>query len=212
MNLNNQPIDDYCIDKSNQPSQLCNELENYTKNNVELPQMLIGKLESSFLSFLIHSNQVKRVLEIGTFTGYSALSMAEQLPDGGEIITLDINQDTVNIGKDYWNKSAHGNKIKSIIGPALESMSNLQGHFDLIFIDADKTNYTNYLKASLKLLSPTGIIAMDNCLWSGRVLDSSTNDADTIALQQVNDLVKNDKSLFGTLLPVRDGIFLVKKV
>lgn len=202
----------YSIAKSNKPSQLCDELENYTRQNVDMSMMLIGKLEASFLGFLIRSHHVKRVLEIGTFTGYSALAMAEHLPKDGELITLDINKENGKIAKDFWSNSQDGYKIKQIIAPALETINKLEGKFDLIFVDADKENYLNYVKAALPLLSSSGIIILDNVLWSGRVIDSSDTNSSTLGIREVNDFVASNEELYGTLLPIRDGIFIIQKL
>ena len=204
-------IQEYCIQKSNRPSKVCKDLENYTRKNVPYSQMLIGELEASFLGFLLRSIKATNVLEFGTFTGYSSLCMAENLPDDGLIITLDINPETVEIAKNYWKNSTHGHKIQSIIGPALETVKNLDKAFDFIFIDADKINYLDYLKAGLKVLSPKGMIAIDNVLWSGKVLDQKGQDQDTLAIQNINNFISEKTDLYGTLLPVRDGIFLIQR-
>ena len=211
MLVTDSKIHEYCIQKSNRPSKTCKGLEDYTKNNVPYSQMLIGELEASLLGFLIRSINAKNVLEFGTFTGYSALCMAENLPDDGLVITLDINPETVEIAKRFWSDSVHGHKIQSIIGPALETVKNLNKTFDFIFIDADKTNYLDYLKVSLKALSPKGIIAVDNVLWSGKVLDQKNQDQSTQAIQKINNFISENKKVYGTLLPVRDGIFLIQK-
>jgi caffeoyl-CoA O-methyltransferase len=203
-------IHDYAVSKSNRPSESCDQLEKYTRANVDIPQMLIGQMEASFLGFLLRSIDAKRVLEVGTYTGYSALAMAEQLPEEAELITLDINPETNQVAKEYWAKSPHGNKITAILGPALESIPKLTGQFDLAFIDADKTNYSNYLKAILPLLSSRGMIVIDNVLWSGSVLEAAKDDS-TRAIQEVNDFVTENSELYGTLLPIRDGMFLIKK-
>jgi caffeoyl-CoA O-methyltransferase len=213
-------IIDYCLEKSTLPSSDCENIETYTRSNVHGQQMLIGKLEASFLGFLIRSLNVKRILELGTFTGYSALSMAENLPVDGEVITIDINIKTVELAKMFWEKSIHGSKIKSILGEGLSKIPELEGEFDLVFIDADKRNYLNYLKLTLPRLSKNGIIVMDNVLWAGRVavnpqdeinLPSSETHRNTKFIREVNDYISKDKSLYGTLLPIRDGIFLIKK-
>jgi caffeoyl-CoA O-methyltransferase len=205
-------IETYCISKSFKPSKELNDLETYTRSKVDMSQMLIGPLEGSVLGFLIRLNGAKRVLEFGTFTGYSALTMAENLPEDGEVYTLDINQETVDIGKKYWEQSSHGKKITSLIGPALESLSKIKGKIDLVFIDADKENYLNYLNKSLELLSPKGVIVLDNALWSGQVLKENPEESSTKALKEVNDFVANNKNLYGSLLPIRDGMFLIQKI
>ena len=211
MLVSDSKIHEYCIQKSNKPSKICQDLENYTKSNVPYSQMLIGELEASLLGFLLRSIKAKNVLEFGTFTGYSALCMAENLPEDGLVITLDINPETVGIAKKYWKDSGHGHKIQSVLGPALETVKTIDKTFDFIFIDADKVNYLDYLKASLKVLSPKGIIAVDNVLWSGKVLDQKDQDQDTQAIQKINNFISEKTDLYGTLLPVRDGIFLIQR-
>ena len=211
MLVSDSKIHEYCIQKSNRPSKICQDLENYTKSNVPYSQMLIGELEASLLGFLLRSIKAKNVLEFGTFTGYSSLCMAENLPEDGLVITLDINPETVDIAKKYWKGSDHGHKIQCILGPALETVKTIDKTFDFIFIDADKVNYLDYLKASLKVLSPKGIIAVDNVLWSGKVLDQKGQDEDTQAIQKINNFISEKIDLYGTLLPVRDGIFLIQR-
>ena len=216
MNLVDQKIEDYCLQKSNLPSSDCDSIEQFTRANVHGAQMLIGKMEASFLGFLLKSIGAKRVLEFGTFTGYSALAMAEHLPADGEVITLDINEKTVALANSFWEKSKHGHKIKSLIGPALETTKNLNGHFDFVFIDADKKNYPAYLEIALGKLSPTGIIVVDNVLWSGRVVESAGDvhtdeHRNTQAIRDFNDLVFSRKDLHAVLLPIRDGMFLIRK-
>tara|TARA_Y100001954_G_scaffold237859_1_gene303039 strand:+ start:5228 stop:5863 length:636 start_codon:yes stop_codon:yes gene_type:complete len=211
MLVTDSKIHEYCIQKSNRPSKTCQDLEEYTKNNVPYSQMLIGELEASLLGFLLRSIKAKNVLEFGTFTGYSALCMAENLPNDGLVVTLDINSETVGIAKRFWEDSAHGHKIQSIIGPALETVKTLDKTFDFIFIDADKVHYLDYLEAGLKVLSPRGIIAVDNVLWSGKVLDQNNQDQNTQAIQKINNFISENTDVYGTLLPVRDGIFLIQK-
>lgn len=222
MNLLDQRIEEYCIDKSTHPSHEALELEVYTRQNVHGSQMLIGRLEASFLGFLIRSISAKKILELGTFTGYSALAMSEHLPDSGEIITVDVNAKTVEIAKSFWNRSKNGNKIKSIIGPGLDVLSKFQTEkqmFDMIFIDADKRNYKSYLDLSLSLLNDNGIIVVDNVLWSGRVVPGFVQTLDkedqehrnTNYIIEMNDYVAANSNLYSTLLPIRDGIFLIRK-
>ncbi len=216
MQLIDKRIEDYCISKSNTPGTDCESIENYTRQNVSGAQMLIGKLEGSILGFLIRANGAKRVLEIGTFTGYSALVMAENLPQDGELITVDINVETVQLAKKFWGQSAHGSKIKSLLGNGLESIKVLEGQFDFVFIDADKKGYLEYLKIALEKLSPRGMIVVDNVLWSGRVVETLKGETEehrnTKAIQEFNDFVAGNEKIYGTLLPVRDGMFLIKKI
>jgi caffeoyl-CoA O-methyltransferase len=211
MNLVAPAIEAYCYQESSLPSPICQEIEAFTKSQVASPQMLSGPLVGSFLGLLVGVTGAKRVLEIGTFTGYSALAMAERLGTGGELITLDKNSETQTLARGFWYKSPHGNKIQALNGNASELLGELTGLFDLVFIDADKAGYLGYLKSALSKLSPRGVIVADNCLWSGRVLDLETSDLDTLALQQFNDYVASSKELENTLLPVRDGLNVIRK-
>jgi caffeoyl-CoA O-methyltransferase len=217
MQLVDKKIEDYCIAKSNLPSGDCNRIEDYTRANVHGSQMLIGKMEASFLGFLLRTVDAKRVLELGTFTGYSALAMAENLPPEGEVITVDINEETVALAKNFWKQSAHGHKIKSMIGSGLDIIPKLKAPFDFVFIDADKKNYIDYLKLTVPMLSHRGMIVIDNTLWSGRVVPGSENaghklvDSNTEFIRLVNDYIEKEPTLYGTLLPIRDGMFLVRK-
>ncbi len=208
-----EKIYNYCIDKSSTPSQLCGELESYTRDNHPLSRMLCGQLEASFLGFLIKSHNVKSILELGTFTGYSSLAMAEQLPEDGKIITIDKNKKINKFARSYWDKSKHGIKITAKFGAAIEQIPLLDEKFDMVFIDADKANYLSYLKMTLPLLTDSGFIAIDNVLWSGRVVDGFCEDSDksTKHIQALNDFIATNDNLYGTLLPIRDGIFLVTK-
>lgn len=201
----------YCENHSTLPSAICAELESYTRQHVPNAGMLTGALVGSFLGMLVRLVQAKRILEIGTYTGYSALVMAEHLPTNGELITLDINTETNALAQSFWNKSPHGRKIQPLIGPALESIKTLRPEFDLIFIDADKTNYLNYLEQTLPLLSQTGLIVADNCLWSGKVLNKSIQDADTVAIRNFNTFISESSNLTAILVPLRDGLFLIRK-
>jgi caffeoyl-CoA O-methyltransferase len=179
--------------------------------------MLIGKMEASFIGFLLRSIGAKRILELGTYTGYSALTMAENIPEDGEIFTVDINKETVELAKNFWKQSPHGHKITSILGSGLDIIPTLTGQFDFVFIDADKRNYIDYLKLTIPLLSSQGIIVIDNVLWSGRVVPGSESsgsdlhDRNTDFIRELNDYIANEPTLYGTLLPIRDGMFLVRK-
>lgn len=218
MQMVDKKIEEYCISKSTLPSTDCDRIEEYTRANVHGAQMLIGKMEASFIGFLLRSIEAKRILELGTYTGYSALTMAENLPSDGEIFTVDINESTVKLAREFWSRSLHGYKIKSLLGSGLDVIPTLQVPFDFIFIDADKRNYIEYLKLTLPLLSPRGMIVIDNVLWDGKVLpeadlDITTHhDRNTEFIRKVNDYIAADSTLYGTLLPIRDGMFLVKKL
>lgn len=208
MNFLPEDIEEYCIKYSTPPSSVCDQLESHTRSHVEMSQMLIGPLEASVLGILIHAIGAKRILEIGTYTGYSALAMAERLPPSGELITIDINPQTVELAKEFWAKSPHGNKITSWIGDARVEMEKLPGEFDLVFIDADKSGYDTYFDLALERLAPKGLIILDNMLWSGKILSKDV-DHDTQCLQLLAQKISRDERLYHSLLPVRDGLMLV---
>ena len=211
MRLVSENIDHYCLNHSSAPSSVADELFRFTQANVPMSVMLSGPMVGSFLGFLISASRAKRALEIGTYTGYSALVMAERLPPNGEVITLDIDATGVEIARQFWAKSPHGQKIKPVLGDALNSLSDLSSTFDFVFIDADKESYIHYLERSLELLSETGIIVADNCLWSGRVADPTNQEISTIAIRNFNEYVHSRSDLQVTLLPVRDGLYLIRK-
>lgn len=209
-------VEQYAIDHSDHPSHFCDRIQALTHQFEDAPQMLIGPMEASVLGFLLRLTGAKRVLEIGTFTGYSALAMAEQLGADGEVITLDISErharpEYLEVYKD----SAHFSKIRFIKGNALETMKELQGNFDLIFIDADKSNYEHYLNCGLEFLSDNGVIVVDNILWSGEVLkpvsEINQDDESTLALKRLAEVVAKRDDLYKTMLPIRDGILLIQK-
>lgn len=210
-NINNKEIEKYCIEKSTKPSDIANSIESKTKETFENNYMLIGKLEASFLGFLTRLIGAKRILEIGTFTSYSALIFAENIPDDGVVHTLDKNIDTVEFGKKICKSSKHAYKINYHIGNALETINTIDGNFDIIFIDADKENYIKYFKLAAERLNPDGIIILDNCLWYGQVIDSSDCCKEVIGIREVNDFIEKSNEFYATLLPIRDGIFIVKK-
>jgi caffeoyl-CoA O-methyltransferase len=218
MAVENKKIEDYCISKSNLPSVDCDRIEEYTIANIHGAHMLVGKMEASFIGFLLRSIDAKRVLELGTFTGYSALTMAENLPEDGEVLTIDINEKNVELAKEFWKQSKHGHKIKSVLGSGLDIIPTLGKTFDFVFIDADKRNYIEYLKLTIPMLTANGMIVIDNVLWKGKVLPDSTLDLkehfdrSTEFVRKVNDYIASEPTLYGTLLPIRDGIFLVRRI
>lgn len=173
--------------------------------------MLIGEMEASVLRFLISLGQVKTVVEFGTYTGYSALAMAEALPEDGKVWTIDINKETTTLARTYWDRSPHGKKITQILKPGLEAMKDLTGFYDLVFIDADKNNYSNYLDWAVAHLSPNGVIVVDNTIWSGKVLNPEADDKQTQSIVAHNTKAKGLHGFVKTLLPIRDGMFLLKR-
>ena len=171
--------------------------------------MMVGRLEGRFLGLLVSTLRAKRVLELGTFTGYSSISMALALPSGGRVITCDVDEETTAIARRYAEEAGVADRIDYRLGPALETIDELDGPFDLVFIDADKPNYVNYYEATLPLLAAGGLMVVDNTLWSGRIVDPEDNDDTTRAIRELNDRVFDDPRVENVLLSVRDGMNLV---
>lgn len=209
MNLVDSKINSYCELHSTGPSKECSEIEDFTIQNVPLSVMLVGPLEGSFLGFLVSLLHCKRVLEIGCFTGYSALAMAERLPHDGKLITIDHNRETSLLARNFWKKSPHGEKITLVEGDALSVLTDILGPFDLIFLDATKSEYRQYFEKCLPLLSPNGLIVADNCLREGDVLKEHP-DPGTQSIKEFNSYLIHRTDLECVLLPVRDGIYLIK--
>jgi caffeoyl-CoA O-methyltransferase len=204
-----EQIEEYAERHTTPPDPLLAELAEETKATMAAPQMLTGPIEGRFLELLVHASGATRILEIGTFTGYSALSMAAALPEGGRIDTLDIEPRHAEVAQRYFDRSPHGAKITLHLGPAIETIASLEGEFDLVFIDADKGSYDAYYEAVLPRLSPRALIAIDNTLWSGKVLDPP--DEDSRAIAALNDKIAADERVVAVQLTVRDGVTLVRK-
>lgn len=204
-----EEIELYAEAHTTNPGALFDELAAATKAATTSHQMMSGRTVGGLLQMLIHVGGASRVLEIGTFTGYSALCMAAALPEDGELITCDVDPEMTAIARRFWKRSPHGKKIRLVLGPALDTIKTLKGKFDLIFIDADKPNYPGYYRAAVDLLAPRGVIAIDNVLWGGRVV--SPDDESGRAIAALNDLVAQDPSVEHVLLTVRDGVLLVRK-
>ena len=205
-------LEQYCEVHSSSPSALCADIDAYTQKNFELARMIIGSWHASFLQFLITTTRAQRVLEIGTFTGYSALAMAEVLPADGEVITVDINSETTQLARSFWDKSAAGKKIKAINKPALAVLEELTGEFDLVFIDADKENVKAYFEGALRLLSPHGFVAVDNSFMDGAVLNSKTASDSVRAMAEFNNYIATRKDVRKVLINIRDGLYLIARV
>lgn len=205
----NQDIENYAHDHSKPESDLFRRLHDETHATMSSPQMLVGRIEGQFLKLLVQLSGARRVLEIGTFTGYSALMMAEGLPEDGRIVTCDVNPNSIEIARRYFAESPHGHKIDIRLGPALETIASLTEPLDLVFIDADKTNYPNYYEACMPLLRAGGLIVADNVLWSGRVI--APDDDDTRAIVAFNERVQSDPRVDNVCLTVRDGMMLARK-
>lgn len=203
-------IEKYAAKQTGAVSRLLDELERETIEKTGLPNMLTGKVEGKFLQMLVKILRSRRVVEIGTFTGYSALMMAEGLPAGGRLTTLEISPEYAAFATRYFKKSPHGRKITVVVGPAKDSLRRIPDEsVDLVFIDADKTSYPLYYRESKRILKKGGIIAADNALWYGRILDPQ--DDDSLAIHRFNGIVRGDKEVDKVLLTVRDGVFLIRK-
>ncbi len=203
-------VETYAEAHSLSESDICQRLREETYRTMDCPQMVVGPLEGAFLKVMALSVGAKRILEIGTFTGYSALCFAESLPDDGEVVTCDIDPESTTLAKKYWAESPYGSKIQLRLAPALETLASLDSQFDLIFIDADKANYVKYFKRALELITSTGVILIDNVLWSGDVLKMPPIDSNTEAIQELNRLVHAEPRVSAVLLTIRDGVFLIK--
>ena len=208
MQFISKDIEQYVLDHTTPLPSHLEELVEFTFDNMDIPKMICGPIEGMLLQFLVWISGAHQVLELGTFTGFSSQMMAAALPADGKITTCEISETNANTARHYYGKSEYGNKIDVRLGPALQTLDSLNGHFDLIFIDADKTNYPRYYQKAVDLLSPKGVIVIDNVLWGGRVLDPK--DEDSLAIARVNELVKNDSRVDHVLLPIRDGVMLIK--
>ena len=204
-----EPIEEYAAEHTEAPAPIFEKLREETYSKMSLPQMQVGRNEGTFLKLLVRLSRAKRVLEVGMFTGYSGLMMAEGLPDDGELITCDVDPKAEAMAKRYFAQSPHGKKIHIRMGPALETIKTLKGPIDMVFIDADKENYPKYYDAVLPLLRKGGLLVADNVLWSGRVLDPK-EETDR-AIVEFNDKVAKDARVEKVLLSVRDGMMLAVK-
>ena len=203
-------LEDYAVRHSTPLPTLLEELIATTREKMgNRSLMLSGHLEGTLLQMLAASVGARRILEIGMFTGFSALMMAAALPDDGELITCDIDPEAIGLARSFFVRSPHGSKIDVREGPALDTLKTLEGPFDLVFIDADKENYIAYYEATLPLLAANGVIAVDNVLWMGRVLDP-TNESDH-AIVAFNEHVSRDKRAWKVILPLRDGVMLIRR-
>ena len=202
-------VERFAHDHTKPESDLFRRLREETYAQMDCPQMQVGRIEGRFLKMLVRLTGARSVLEIGMFTGYSALMMAEGLPRDGHIITCDIDPKAEAIARRYFAESPDGHKIEIRMGPALETIATLTGPIDMVFIDADKRNYPNYYEACLPLLRPGGLLVADNVLWSGRVLQPE--DDDTRAIVAFNEQVQADSRVENICLTVRDGMMLAWK-
>ena len=200
-------IDNYVVAHSQEEPKILQELTKETWQKVLNPRMISGAYQGRILSMISKLIQPKNVLEIGTFTGYSALSIAEGLPKDGTLFTIDSNEELTELQQKYFNKSRYTKQLKSYVGNALEIIPTLHQKFDLVFIDADKSNYTNYFHLIIDKMNAGGIILSDNVLWSGKVVEElDPKDIDTKVLLEYNKLLNSDERVETVLLPIRDGL------
>ena len=209
MNFIDERVEQYAEEHSSPPPELFARLAAETHEKSESPQMMVGRIEGNFLALLVRTLRARRVLELGTFTGYSSIAMARALPADGRLITCDVNEETTDIARRYAQEAGVVDRIDYRLGPALETVGGFDGEFDLVFIDADKVNYVNYYEATLPLLAASGLMVVDNTLWSGRVADPQEDDESVRAIRELNDHVRDDPRVDNVLLTVRDGMNLV---
>ncbi|CAN5356834.1 class I SAM-dependent methyltransferase [soil metagenome] len=202
-------VEEYAENYTSPDGELFEQLAAETREKSTAPQMMVGLLEGRLLGVLVRSLRARRVLELGTFTGYSSISMALALPAGGRVITCDVSDETSAIARRYAEQAGVADRIDFRLGPALETIALLDGPFDLVFVDADKENYVNYYEATLPLLAAGGLMVVDNTLWSGRVADPEDEEETTRAIRELNDRVRDDPRVENVLLTVRDGMNLV---
>ena len=209
MDFIDEKIEEYAFDHTSYEGDLLKQLEEETYEKLDIPQMTTGRIEARLLKMLARLAGAKRILEIGTFAGNSALSMAEALPEEGELVTCEMDPEAIFVAKKYFGLSPHGKKITLMEGPALDSLKKVSGFFDMAFIDADKENYSNYYDAIFPLIRSGGLMAIDNVLWSGRVLDPKDNSDK--AIHELNEKVVRDNRVESVMLTVRDGLNCIIK-
>ncbi len=207
MHFISEKLDDYVVNHSQEEPSLLKELTRETYQKILQPRMLSGHYQGRVLSMISKLINPKHILEIGTFTGYSALSLAEGMQKSGELHTIDVNEELIDFQRKYFDKSGHGNAIHQHLGSAINIIPTLNLKFDLVFIDADKTNYINYFNLIIKKMNKGGIILSDNVLWSGKVIEKLNHkDESTKVLLDYNKLLNTDSRVETVLLPIRDGL------
>ncbi len=212
MDIINKNIENYCLTNSSDTPAILDLLERETQLKLMRPRMLSGKLQGKYLQQIVMMTGAKNILEIGTFTGYSAICMASALPDDGILHTIDINEEIESMANKYFKLANLDYKIEMHIGNALDIIPKLDNKFDLVFMDADKHSYSNYFDILIDKLPVGAWILADNVLWSGKVLDLDNNtDRDTIAINKFNAKITEDPRVDNLLLPLRDGLMMIRK-
>ncbi len=205
-------LQQYVEQHSEPESELLRRINRETHLNVLKPRMLSGHLQGRVLSMLSHMIKPKHILEIGTYTGYSALSLAEGLAKNGKLITIDVNEELENQVNGYFHESPFKDQIEFMIGNAQEIIPNLSYEWDMVFIDADKSSYSNYFEMTLPQLKSGGFLIIDNVLWSGKVAESDKNDKATESMRAFNKMVNNHPGVQSVLFPIRDGLMILRKL
>ena len=205
-------IDEYCGEHTSPENELLSKLNRETHAKVLQARMLSGHLQGRFLAILSQMIQPNNILEIGTYTGYSALCLAEGLTENGKLITLDVNEELETFVRNFFQESPLNDKIDFRIGNAIKIIPTLTETFDLVFIDADKLNYANYYDLVFDKVRKGGFIISDNVLWSGKVADKSKKDKDTLSIRAFNKKIHDDNRVENILLPIRDGLIVVRKI
>jgi caffeoyl-CoA O-methyltransferase len=203
-------VEEYAEAHTTSDGELFERLAAETREKTEIPQMMVGKIEGQFLAFLVRATGARRVLELGTFTGYSSIAMARALPDGGRIVTCDVNEETTAIARRYAEEAGVVDRIDYRLGPAMDTIAALEGPFDLVFIDADKVGYIDYYEAALPKLADDGLILVDNTLASGTVVDDDPGSMGE-AIKRFNDHVSGDERVESVMLTIRDGVTLIRR-
>ncbi len=207
----NAELEAYAEAHTTAPDALLAELAAETQETLQAPQMLTGTIEGRFLELLVHGLGARRVLELGTYSGYGTLSMAAGLPEGGRIDTCEVSEDHAAVARRYLERAGYADRVTVHLGPALDTIRALEGEWDFVFIDADKENYVAYYEEVLPRLTAHGLIAADNTLWSGRVLDEADDSESTRAIRAFNEHVARDERVRSVMLTVRDGITLIRR-
>lgn len=212
MEISQEDLQTYAEQHTVNESPLLARINRETHLHVLKPQMLSGHLQGRFLAIISRMIQPERVLEIGTYTGYSALCMAEGLAKGGKIITLEKNEEVAERAQQYFDDSEYSGQIELKTGIAKDIIKDLSETWDLIFIDADKENYPEYYEMTVPHVRKGGLILIDNVLWYGKVIDKNANDKDTTAIRQINEICHNDDRVENVLVPIRDGLMMLMKL
>jgi caffeoyl-CoA O-methyltransferase len=205
-------VEDYAVALSSPHplDELFERLAAETRERMSAPQMMVGPLEGRFLDLLVRLTRARRVLELGTFTGWSSIAMAWALPAGGTVVTCDVDPEAHEIARRYAEEAGVADRIDYRLGPGSETMQSLDGPFDLVFVDADKEGYADYYEAALPLLADDGLVIVDNVLWSGRVAEDDPDER-TRTIMAFNERVRDDERVVAVMLTVRDGMTLIRK-